>query len=80
MVGNPPMARSGGLRVFAAGDEENVDAARPILDVLGQQVLYLGAPGTAAALELAFNLLLAAPTGRIADAVALRAARRQGLA
>jgi len=69
VVGNPPMARSGGLRIFAAGDQENVDAARPILDVLGQQVLYLGAPGTASAMKLAFNLLLAAQTVAMAEAV-----------
>lgn len=69
VVGNPQMARGGSLRVFAAGAEDDVDAARTVLDAIGQQVLYLGAPGTASAMKLAFNLLLAAQTVAFAEAV-----------
>jgi 3-hydroxyisobutyrate dehydrogenase-like beta-hydroxyacid dehydrogenase len=70
VVGNPPMARSGQLRIFASGSREDVDAALFVLDVLGQQVLHIGAPGTASAMKLAFNLLLGAQTVALAEAVA----------
>lgn len=69
VIGNPQMARAGELRVLAAGAEEDVDAVQPVLDALGQQVRYLGPPGAAATMKLAFNLLLGAQTVALAEAV-----------
>ncbi len=71
VVGNPGMARSGRLRVLTAGDRADVAAVEPILGALGQESRHLGAPGTAAAAKLAFNLLLGAQVAALAEAVAL---------
>ncbi|WP_262401543.1 NAD(P)-dependent oxidoreductase [Actinomadura sp. CNU-125] len=71
VIGNPQMAKSGDLRVFAAGASEDVERARGLLGALGRQgVLYLGETGRAGALKLSFNLLLGVMTAGLAEAVA----------
>jgi 3-hydroxyisobutyrate dehydrogenase-like beta-hydroxyacid dehydrogenase len=77
VVGNPPMAAAGALRVFAAGDPADVAAVRPVLDTIGQSVVHLGDTGRASSLKLAFNLLLGVQTAGLAEAVVL--AEAQGL-
>lgn len=69
VLGNPVQARSGGLRVLAAGDDADLDRARPVLDALGHQVVQVGPTGMAATMKLAFNLLIAAQTASLAEAV-----------
>lgn len=69
VIGNPAMARSGQLRVFAAGEESHVDDVREVLGALSQEVRYLGPSGRAGTLKLAFNLLLGVQTAGLADAV-----------
>jgi 3-hydroxyisobutyrate dehydrogenase-like beta-hydroxyacid dehydrogenase len=71
VVGNPAMAQEGRLRVFTAGDETDAKRVEPVLDACAQQVRYLGDPGTASVLKLAFNLLLGVQTAGLAEAVAL---------
>lgn len=70
VIGNPQMAQAGQLRVFAAGEESDVDAVRDVLTALSQEVRYLGPAGRASALKLAFNLLLGVQTAGLAEAVA----------
>lgn len=69
VVGNPFQARKGELRVFASGAAEHVERVRPILDGIGSEVVFLGAPGTAATIKLIFNLLLGAQVASLAEAV-----------
>ena len=69
VIGNPMMAVHGKLRVFAAGDEENVAEVADVLAAIGQEVRYLGATGRASSLKLAFNLLLGVQTLGLAEAV-----------
>ncbi|MFD9963252.1 NAD(P)-dependent oxidoreductase [Amycolatopsis sp. NPDC058986] len=69
VLGNPQMAAAGRLRVFAAGEESDVDAVRWVLDALGQEVRYLGPAGSASVLKLAFNLMLGVQTLGLAEAV-----------
>ncbi|MFI6323651.1 NAD(P)-dependent oxidoreductase [Nonomuraea sp. NPDC050556] len=69
VLGNPFLAGTGGLRVLVAGDDADVLRARPILEALGQQIYELGEPGRAAAMKLAFNLLLGAQLASLAEAV-----------
>ncbi|WP_433336433.1 NAD(P)-dependent oxidoreductase [Spirillospora sp. CA-294931] len=72
LIGNPQMAKSGDLRVFAAGVEEDVDGVRDLLGALGRQgMLYLGDTGRASALKLSFNLLLGVMTAGLGEAVTL---------
>jgi 3-hydroxyisobutyrate dehydrogenase len=69
VIGNPAMAKSGQLRVFAAGKESDVDGVRDVLGALSQQVRYLGPSGRAGTLKLAFNLLLGIQTAALAETV-----------
>lgn len=71
VIGNPTMAKSGELRVFAAGDAEAFGTAKPVLSALSRQgILHLGEAGRASAMKLAFNLLLGAQTAALGEAVA----------
>ena len=77
ILGNPLHARSGELRVFAAGSDRDVEAVRPLLEIIGQEVRNLGPIGAASTFELAFNVLLGAQLAAISEAVGL--AERAGL-
>jgi 3-hydroxyisobutyrate dehydrogenase len=70
VIGNPKMAASGGLRVFVAGERAWADEVAGVLSALGKDVRYLGGPGSAGVLKLAFNLLLGVQTAGLAEAVA----------
>ncbi|MDH6129111.1 NAD(P)-dependent oxidoreductase [Kitasatospora sp. GP82] len=69
VVGNPFQAREGQLRVFASGDEQDIEAVRPVLEALGSELVLLGAPGAAATAKLILNLLLGAQVASLAEAV-----------
>src|SRR5256885_5109417 len=69
VIGNPAMAKSGQLRVFAAGKESDVDDVRDVLGALSQEIRYLGPSGRAGTLKLAFNLLLGIQTAALAETV-----------
>ncbi|GAB2721587.1 NAD(P)-dependent oxidoreductase [Kitasatospora kifunensis] len=69
VVGNPLQAREGQLRVFAAGDEQHIEAVRPVLSALGSDLVLFGAPGAAATAKLILNLLLGAQVASLAEAV-----------
>lgn len=69
VIGNPAQAREGAMRVLVSGAQEDVEAARPVLDPLGSSVVALGPVGLAPAMKLAFNLLLGAQVASLADAV-----------
>lgn len=69
VIGNPAMAKTGQLRVFAAGKESDVDDVRDVLGVLSQEIRYLGPSGRAGTLKLAFNLLLGIQNAALAETV-----------
>ncbi|GHH72118.1 3-hydroxyisobutyrate dehydrogenase [Streptosporangium violaceochromogenes] len=69
VLGNPPMAHTGDLRIFTAGVRNDVEAVGDLLRVLGKEVRYLGAAGAASTMKLAFNLLLGVQTAALAEAV-----------
>lgn len=69
VVGNPLQARQGALRVFAAGDEQDIEGVRDVLETIGSELVTVGAPGTAATVKLVFNLLLGAQVASLAEAV-----------
>ncbi|WP_216215919.1 NAD(P)-dependent oxidoreductase [Amycolatopsis aidingensis] len=71
VVGNPRMAQDGTLRVFVSGERSEVDAVSDVLDAIGGQTQFLGEPGTASSLKLAFNLLLGVQTVGLTEAVGL---------
>jgi 3-hydroxyisobutyrate dehydrogenase-like beta-hydroxyacid dehydrogenase len=69
VLGNPDLARAGGLRLLAAGEAAGLDAAAPVLEALSAEVIRLGDAGTAAVMKLAFNLLIGAQIASLAEAV-----------
>jgi 3-hydroxyisobutyrate dehydrogenase-like beta-hydroxyacid dehydrogenase len=69
VIGNPAMAKTGQLRVFAAGNESHVDDVHDILGALSQEIRYLGPSGRAGTIKLAFNLLLGIQTAALAETV-----------
>ncbi len=53
--GGPKGAASGRLAIWVGGAREGFDRYRPVLDLLGDQVRYLGASGNAAIAKLVHN-------------------------
>lgn len=74
VVGNPLQAREGELRVFAAGSGEEIARVRPLLDVIGKQVLELGGTGAGAVLKIVFNTLLGTQLSTLAEALGVATA------
>ena len=62
VLGSLPEAKSGTLIIMAGGSKEVFDAALPMLKVLGSAPRYVGDTGSAAALKLAMNQLIASLT------------------
>jgi 3-hydroxyisobutyrate dehydrogenase len=70
-------AREGSLTIVVGGEEADVEAARPMLEVVGKRALHVGATGAGHALKALNNLLSAATL--IATSEAIEAGRRFGL-
>ncbi|MEB3754951.1 NAD(P)-dependent oxidoreductase [Acinetobacter sp. MD2(2019)] len=64
-------AEQGSLVVFAGGDEASINVLRPIYATLSQRVTYMGASGTGQATKLCNQLIVAATSTLIAEAIAL---------
>ena len=62
VLGSLPEAKSGTLIIMAGGSKEVFDTTLPILKVLGSAPRYIGETGSAAALKLAMNQLIASLT------------------
>jgi 3-hydroxyisobutyrate dehydrogenase len=62
VLGSLPEARSGTLIIMAGGSKQVFENALPTLRVLGTTPRYIGCTGSAAALKLAMNQLIASLT------------------
>ena len=70
-------ARAGSLTIVVGGEDGDVEAARPLLEVVGARALHVGGIGAGHALKALNNLLSAATL--IATSEAVEAGRRFGL-
>ena len=70
-------AENGSLVIFAGGDNKTVDAVTPILTHVSQRVTYMGKTGTGQATKICNQLIVAATSTLISEAVAL--AERAGV-
>jgi 3-hydroxyisobutyrate dehydrogenase len=70
-------ARAGSLTIVVGGEDADVEAARPLLEVVGSRALHVGGIGAGHALKALNNLLSAATL--IATSEAVEAGRRFGL-
>lgn len=70
-------AETGTLVIFAGGNEQQVNALRPVLAPLAQRVTYMGSTGTGQATKICNQLIVAATSTLISEAVEL--AKRAGV-
>jgi 3-hydroxyisobutyrate dehydrogenase len=77
VLGTIPSVRDGKLVALLGGAPEDVERARPVLDVLAHKVVHMGALGCGHAMKLAANLGLAAYIQGLAESLAL--GEREGL-
>lgn len=73
MLGNREHARSGDLRLFVGGEERVFTAGRPLLELLGKEVVHLGELGSGMRMKLLLNLLMGIEVQALAEAVELAA-------
>lgn len=76
VMGGPDAAAAGRLVVMADGDRGAVEACRPALRDIAQEVHYLGEAGTAHTVKLAMNLQIASLALSISEGIEL--SRRAG--
>lgn len=69
--GSTSFAREGKLTIIASGEEESFQAVRPLLDTLGQKVIYTGSGVDANLIKLAVNMVIGATNSALAEALAL---------
>lgn len=74
MLGNRDHARDGELRLFAGGEEQVFETCRPLLRMLGKEVVHLGALGSGMRMKLLLNLLMGIEVQALAEAGELAAA------
>ncbi|MEV6873064.1 NAD(P)-dependent oxidoreductase [Amycolatopsis sp. NPDC051128] len=74
LIGNPLQARSGEVRVLAAGDESDVAKVADLLGAIGKHTWHIGGTGSGASAKLAFNALLGVQLAGLAEALDIGAA------
>jgi 3-hydroxyisobutyrate dehydrogenase-like beta-hydroxyacid dehydrogenase len=71
MLGSSPQAESGEIFFMVGGDESQLPAIRPLLDVMGRLTMYVGNPGTGNRIKLLHNALGAVNSVAVAESLAL---------
>jgi 3-hydroxyisobutyrate dehydrogenase len=71
VLGSVGPAARGELTVLVSGEEQAFAATRPLLEVIGKRLFFLGAPGLATKMKLACNLVLATTLAGLADAAGI---------
>jgi 3-hydroxyisobutyrate dehydrogenase len=71
--GGPGGARDGTLSIMVGGAAETLEKARPLLEVLGQNIYYMGPVGTGAIIKLVNNMLLAINCAGVCEGLVLAA-------
>ncbi len=71
MASSIPQARAGTLFMMCAGGRQTFETAQPILNALTAEVIYTGAPGTAASLKLLVNMVMNINTAALAEGLGL---------
>jgi len=71
--GSVPQVEQGSLVIFVGGDEETYQRCRPILEILGKNIFYMGSSGMGTTMKLVVNTLLGLGMQALAEAIALGA-------
>jgi len=64
-------AALGKLSIFVGGNEESFNRYKPVLEVIGEKIFYVGKPGNAATVKLLTNLLWFVSAATIGEALML---------
>jgi 2-hydroxy-3-oxopropionate reductase len=75
--GGEPAAQSGQLSIMAGGNEDAVERARPIFDVLGKSATHIGPAGAGQVAKAANQVVVALTIQAVAEALTL--ARKAGV-
>lgn len=67
--GSTPEAETGKLVVLAAGKEEDVSFAAPVLGVIGHKTVYAGPAGQGLVMKLVVNGIMALATAALAESI-----------
>ena len=65
--GGPAGAAAGTLTIVAGGDTSGFQRAKFVLDIVGQKITYVGEAGTAQAIKLCNNMLVAGITALLSE-------------
>jgi 3-hydroxyisobutyrate dehydrogenase len=74
VTGTKPHAESGQLRFLVGGSAATLEKARPVLSVLGNDVVHLGPTGSGVLMKLINNFVCGVQLASIAEAVSLMGA------
>ena len=69
--GGPEGAESGSLAIMVGGEEAHIEAARPVLEVLGANVTKIGGPGAGHTAKLANQAMVGVILEAVAEGLAL---------
>jgi 3-hydroxyisobutyrate dehydrogenase-like beta-hydroxyacid dehydrogenase len=69
--GSVPSVAQGTLTVLAGGEAAALEAARPVLEVLAQQIFHVGPSGSGAVMKLAVNSMVHALNQSLSEALVL---------
>jgi 3-hydroxyisobutyrate dehydrogenase-like beta-hydroxyacid dehydrogenase len=69
--GNPTVVAAGNLTIVASGPTAVLERVRPVLDAVGPNLFHVGEAEEARAMKLALNLMIAASTQMLAEALVL---------
>lgn len=72
VLGRPPVAEAGQLQILVGGNLPALERVRPVLEVLGQHIWYVGeVPGQANATKLAVNFMIGSAIATMGEAAGL---------
>ncbi|MFI5269369.1 MAG: NAD(P)-dependent oxidoreductase, partial [Chloroflexota bacterium] len=69
--GSVPQVEQGSLVIFVGGEPETYQQCRPLLEVLGKSIFYMGPSGMGTTMKLVANTLLGLGMQALAEAIAL---------
>lgn len=71
VLGSVIPASQGALTVLVSGERTTFDDARPLLELIGKQIFFLGTPGLASKMKLVNNMVLASFMATLAEAAVI---------
>ena len=71
VLGSVVPATNGALTVVVSGEQAAYESVKPLLENIGQNIFFLGAPGQATKMKLVNNLALGSIMATIAESVAM---------